>query len=232
MKVKRITNDVLFSKAPIMPEDQIEGVLLGYYYRMTRTRDRGPSAGRGGFDQKTGILSSPNALLPKHRAVGGVELALSDGPTPPAAWAAAVIYTDDLPQNVGKPEGQKEWKALFTKPKGDWSDDEVLAVNETTRRVKRVVHRLEERGLFITKPQIDEEAAELGTTHLAEGLDGMTMGWKITYAGIQYAEAFVKEHPQLMRGHTILDALGTTLASQAPQWKQDEIRQSADLHID
>jgi hypothetical protein len=227
MKVKKIPADVLCSQSPIMSEDQIEGVLFGYFYRVTRTVDRGPGAGSKIMrNHETGLPESADALMPIHRAVGGVELALSLVITP-EKWAAACIYTDDLDENVGKTEDQKEWRSLFAVAPEKWTGDALEAVKVTTRRLKVIVHRLESQGLFVTSPQIDETEAELGTTHLAHGDDKMTMGFQITYAGVKYAEEFVREHPSLQQGHSILDALGKTLSSKAPEWKQAQERHSS-----
>ncbi len=42
MKVDRIPNSVLFRSHPsgVLAEDQAKGILLGFLYRVTRTRDR------------------------------------------------------------------------------------------------------------------------------------------------------------------------------------------------
>lgn len=128
----------------VMGERQVEAVLLGYYARTLKTRDR-----RGGMaaigelpagaveladdgsvksiageiirasapiNRATGLPESAGALLPNHRATLGWELALSMI-IPPEDFIAACIYTDDLPQNAGKTEDEKEWVALSYKPK-------------------------------------------------------------------------------------------------------------------
>lgn len=229
MKVRKITNDKLFAQNEIMSEDQIEGVLLGWFYRVTRTCDRRPDE-MSEVNPAVGLPESPGALAPRHRAVYGTELAMGIV-VPPEQWIKAAIYTDDLPENVGKPQDQKEWRSLAFKSPNDWSMDEVLSVKENTRRLKRVVHRLAGDGLFVTSPRIDDKERELGTDRLVHGDDEMTMGFTITYKGIQYAEAFAREHTRFMRGHTILDAVGESLASQIPEWKRAELR-NADTYID
>jgi len=307
VKVKKISSSILFSSRPdgYMPPDQIEGILLGFFYRASKSRDRRAGAtvvgerpkGSMSWDDKTqqwlsdagepilgvpevnkitGLPESASALLPNHRAKTGWDLALAMV-IPPEDFIASIIYTDDLPQNLGKPEGQKESVALAYKEKfrkgpmgrplahhrcmtcgeewegemidpprcracgergstkagslvdrvvvDGWSEEEVEAVKTNTRTLKQVVHKLAEKGLFITKPRIDEHATgELGTSHLIHGEDHMTMGFAITPKGLKYAEEFVRRHPKLMEGHTILDAMGNEAAACAPQWLKDETK--------
>jgi hypothetical protein len=231
-KVRKFNETELFFQPEngILSEDQVEAILLGWFFRSTRTIDR-----RGGtmasvlLNHETGLPDSAGALLPKHRAVGGYELALSLV-IPPEDWAASLVYTDDLPQNAAFAPGsdQRDWQALSFKSKDTWSDEETVAVKENTRTTKRVIHRLSERGIFVTKPQIDDTEANFGTKELVHGEDRMTMGFQITYDGLRYAEEFARAHPRFMNaGHTLLDAMGTTLADKAPEWAKAERRNQA-----
>lgn len=311
--IERVPTEVLFASRPdgIMDERQVEAVLLGFFFRASRMRDRRGSAvavgeqpktamvydeeqkrwvseagapilSSGPINKATGLPESSSALLPKHRALYGWDLALSMI-VPPEDLMASCVYTDDLPDlpnNQQLPPEQREWRSLALKTKykmgphgrplsryhcngcdeeweqeespfdagcrrcgkrglipgmrrawvehvtiDAWGDDEVLCVKENTRRLKTVLRRLGQRGLFNLKPKIDEKEAELGTTVLHDpGDEDEVLGFKITSAGLAYAEEWARVHPEFANGHTILESMGPTLAKLAPQWVQAENR--------
>ncbi len=279
-KIERVPTEVLFRSQPdgIMPEQQLEAILWGFYFRVLHTRDRRSEGGRSteATNTETGLPESAASLVPIHRAVYGWELAL-ELIVPPEDFCAAVVYTDD--------NETKEWQALCFKPKfkvgkrgrpickytceschhervlerpsfvidtceechvqgvrevdekqrlwicetvvDNWSEEEVRAVKENSRRLKRIVHRLAGEGYFQTRPRIDEKSGELGTDELVHGRDEMTMGFRITPQGVKYTEEWAREHPVFTRGHTILDAMGETMAAKAPEWVKAELRHQA-----
>lgn len=236
--VKKLSETNLFFQPEngILSEEQLEAFLLGWFYRATRTCDRRGGTGivteegakdpSAQLDPVTGLPNSANALLPKYRATFGPELAMSLV-IPPEAWVQTLVYTDDLAENANRAHENREWRALAYKAKEQWSEEEILAVKENTRRLKRVVHRLSEAGLFVTKPVVDEDQTTLGTKNLTHGQDNMTMGFQLTYDGLRYAEEFAKLHPKFMNGHTLLDAMGETLSQRAPQWLKQDLRNQA-----
>jgi len=223
VKVRKIPRDVIDAQNPIMSPDQLEAILWGHYYRLARTRDRrGSKVAK--VDHATGLPESANDLLPTYRATRGTELALTDFLVP-KQFIAKALYTDDDPANKGLPEKHKEWKAASSISPEHWSEETILAIEENTMRLKLVIHKLAEEGYFITSPEIDEpgKCGELGTDRLVHGQDGFTMGSKVTYKGLQYADAFVNEHPHLKQEHSLLDALGKTKAGGVPEWKKREL---------
>lgn len=309
-EIRRVPSSVLFASHPsgVMPEEQVEAVLWGFFYRVSKTRDRRASAGAvgerpresktwneeegrwvsdageailgsGPINRATGLPESEAALLPKHRAIYGWDLA-TQMIIPPEDFVAMCVYTDDVPQNLGKSDGDKEWVALCFKAKyfegatgqplaiyrchrcdeewerefspidlpcvrcgargfipgsrqafvealvkDAWTDEEIQCVKENTRRLKRVLHRLCQRGFFDLKPKIGDHEAELGTKVLADPQDEEeVLGFRITPKGVIYAEAWAKVHPEFTQGHHLLDAMGPTLARKAPAWVQRDYR--------
>ena len=75
MKVRKIPSDKLFAQNSVMSEDQIEGVLLGWFYRVTQTCDRRPNEMLQ-VETSSGLPGSASNLTPRHRAVYGTELAM------------------------------------------------------------------------------------------------------------------------------------------------------------
>jgi hypothetical protein len=210
----------------VCSEAQLEAILLGFYARALRSRDRRPQGVTIKVNHATGLPEAQGSLLPKHKATSGPELALALI-IPPEDFVASIVRTDDLPQNQGKPDHQKEVSALCYKAKDTWSDEELQAVKENARRLKRVVHRLEVEGLFVTRPRLEDCEAELGAKELVHGEDGLTMGFKVTPDGLRVAEDFGRDHPFVMRAEDIEDAMGDTLAARAPEWRKAERRLSS-----
>lgn len=307
----------------MMSPDQLEGSLWAYFYLLSRSMDRRGNAEQVGelpkgareLDQETGewhnvggeaVYASPAinrvsglpessaSLMPIHRAIMGVELALC-AIIPPEDFCASLIYTDDLPPEIALTDEQKarggialcfkckyqvgpngqpmaahhcracgfEWVGetmprnfcLQCKAEGNgrmfclldnkpivtvgiidaWSMEEILAVKNNARTLKRVVHQLAEKGFFRTKPQIDEVAGELGTTELVHGEDGYTMGFQITESGLQYATKWARAHPKFLEGQhdtltCLLKAMGP-LAERAPEWAKARVRQGDPARI-
>jgi hypothetical protein len=51
------------------------------------------------------------------------------------------------------------------------------------------------------------------------------MGFKITRTGVEYVLEWGEAHPSFVqKGHTLLDAMGKTMGSLAPQWVAPELR--------
>lgn len=227
-RVQRIS-EVEFRRSDpsgVCSEAQLEAILFGAFARALRMRDRRPQGVTIKVNHATGLPESSASLLPNHRATHGPELVLGLI-TPPDDFAASIVRTDDVPQNQGKPEGQREFVALCYKPKESWTEDELLAVKENGRRLKRVVHRLEVEGLFRTRPKLEDCEAELGVKELVHGEDGHTMGFQITADGVHAAQDFARECPFVLLVEEIEDAMGATLAGLAPDWRKAERRNSA-----
>lgn len=206
----------------IMSEVQIEAALYSYFVQAALTRDRRGSTTRQNV--RTGLPESGSALLPNHKAVTGAQLALGLI-MPPKRFASLCVQTDDLPENASLTK--KHVLPLAQKDVKTWTDDEIHAVNTNAELVKRVVHRLAQNGWFVTKPQIDEVGGELGTTHLAHDDDRMTMGFSITYEGLQRAQRWCEKHPKFMKGPTTLESLGADRSQDAPEWLKAQERHCA-----
>jgi hypothetical protein len=222
------------SEDGIFSEIQLEALLLAGIYQTTRYgKDR-----RGGsmpkIDPRTGLPISANDLAPGHRATRGVDLVLG-AVVNPRMFVLHNMQTDELPENAmrGQDAADREWRSLAYVSPETWSEETIVAVSENTRRLKRLIHRLEPDGLFVTSPTIDEDGNVLGTKNLALGDDRMTMGFAITHKAIQAAKAFVDAHPWYARRARAEESLGKELlnASSTPQWKQADERQ-ADAPID
>lgn len=221
----RVSEDELLRSNPngVMTEAQVEAFLWGFFGAAARSRDRRIAGATVRVNPENGLPESAGDLAPSHRAVYGPELALQMI-LPPEDFAAMHVATRELPQNVGVPEADKEEVLLCYKHKDQWTQEEVLAVKENARRVKRVVHRLAVEGLFCTKPRLDEHEAELGTRELVHGDDGYTMGFQITPEGLAVAEDFVADHRVLLERMGILDGAGRTIAARSQDWLKAESR--------
>lgn len=228
MKVRKIERHVIENPSVNMSPDQLEAMLWAHYYALMRkARDRSPGS-MVVTNHESGLPESANDLMPAYRSVFGVELALSDWLVP-SEWVARQIETDEHPDNAGKTESQKEWMAAVNLPKEYWSDDLHRAVSENAFRLKVLIHKFAEQGYFITEPKFEDGVtATLGTDKLIHGEDGFTLGTKITYKGLEYAEAFVKAHPFLMRCRNIRDIMGRArFERHAPEWKKRDLANQA-----
>jgi hypothetical protein len=209
----------------VMSEDQLRAFLFAsWHYLVKFSKDR-----RGGHcetDQATGLPVSANDLQPTFRAIRGRDLALSTI-LPPKSFVLSILRTDEIPENVGLPHDQREWRCLAMVPPDTWSEETLHAVSVNTRRFKLLLAKLEAEGLVDTKPQIDETAATLGTKNLEHGDDGFTLGFRPLNKGLDAADEFVRDHTFFSRQLRLEEWLGRSMAMQAPEWKQAQERDEA-----
>lgn len=105
-----------------------------------------------------------------------------------------------------------------------WTDDEHLTVRENARQIKLVVHRLASEGYFNARPinPQDREMSDL----VWEDRDGMTLGFKLTWAGYQRMLEVTQNDPELRRQAHILTLAGKELRETAPEWAKAEYKQA------
>lgn len=213
----------------VMSEEMVEARLFAGLYKITQMKDRRPE-GRVKTNHATGLPESPNDMETSHRRIKrGVDLLL-ESIISPRQFIMACMETDELPENIGKTEDQKAWRSLVVLEDNLFTEGMAVAVDENTRTLKRLLNKLAERGLFDLEPEIDD-TGELGTKRLIKGVDGLTMGFRPTYACYDFLLKWAKLNADYAGrpAPKFEEILGkhTEKAKQIPQWKQAEDRQGA-----
>jgi hypothetical protein len=178
--------------------DRLELMILGVYYRIRmQGRDR-RSSEVGQVDPGTGLPLSEADLLPKYHALVGEELAL---------------------KVVCDPEW---WATCFTglehTRKDAWTDEDCYAHSEMKARIKRVVHRLAERGCMNERPPesgYDTEAGRLGD-------DGYGFMAKITPKGLDEAMVKIPSTKYKAGPMSALTDAPEAIRAGAPQYARDQ----------
>ena len=102
----------------------------------------------------------------------------------------------------------------------NWTEENHATVTHNARMIARKVRDLAKDGLFNQNP-ISKEDAEMGDLTWEDD-EGLTIGFKITYAGFKRMEAYVKDNRELSHLVHTLKYAGDDVRNQAPQWAQDE----------
>lgn len=186
----------------VLSDYDLEMHLFGVFVRAARCSDR-RGDGSVPVDHATGIPLSANDLLPRHKAVGGVHLAL-ELLVHPRHLAAALLR-----RPVPRDDAPDASVTLSSIPPDQWSEAESERVGALEEQIKLKVHRLAERGMFDPRPDI-------GAGPLV-GTDGLTQGFKITWRGLTEGQRRVRG-TRFDDGPTTLEAdVGYEKWRKAPQ---------------
>ena len=195
----------------VIPEPELSLHLLGIFYRVAQLRDR-----RG--DDKvdthhmTGLPSSATDLLGRSDCPHGKELAM-----------LLVVRPEEVPEGLGRrpdPKDKDKTIALAYIPRHERTDTEREWISDLTLQTKALVHKLTEaHGWFVL-------SVPGGNVHepdelLEYGEDGMTRAFRITYVGLKAAFEQVPG-TKYAEIRPLLADVGVTIASELPDWHQQE----------
>jgi hypothetical protein len=206
------------------PEDAVLGVIWSFFWQMSQMRDRrdvpvaNPDSDepqvRQAVDPGTGLPMSANDLKARAFSTSGQDLMFSSV-IPPIQLARASTYwwRDEW--------GEDEVRILTHTPREEWTDEMLFVYEENLRRIKRRVHKLEEdHGYFETRP-VNPNDTEMGDLDWV-GEDRLTIGFRITYAGWDECQRWIREHPVWDKTRHVLDVAPDEIKQNAPEWFKRE----------
>jgi hypothetical protein len=205
-------------------EDAVLGVIWSFFWQMSQMRDRreapvnNPDSDlpqeRQAVDPGTGLPVSANDLRARAFSVAGQDLMFS-AVIPPVLLARAATYW-----------WRDEWKGdrvqiLSHTPRAEWTDQMLFAYEENLRRIKRRVHKIaEDHGYFDVRP-INERDVEMSDLDWV-GEDRMTIGFRITHAGWEECQRWIRDHPVWDKKRHVLDVAPDEIKKNAPEWFKRE----------
>jgi hypothetical protein len=205
-------------------EDAVLGVIWSFYWQVSQSRDRrqAPASNpdddnpqpRQAVDPGTGLPMSANDLKARAFSDSGRDLMFSMV-IPPVQLARASTYwwRDDW-------EGDRV-QILAHTPRAEWTDEMLFAYEENLRRIKRRIHRLaEDHGWFDVRP-INPKDAEMNDLDWV-GEDRLTIGFRITYAGWDECQRWIRENPVWDQKRHVLDVAPEEIKKNAPEWFKQE----------
>lgn len=170
----------------------LEPRLLAHFFCVGKHwRDRSAQGLVEHVNELSGLPESAAALLPRHRALQGDQLALNWTPVPSnlaGNWLRYHAANDLVCSLTATCDG---CRVLELKPKSAWDDDEVRVHADLTYAIKLAAMRLAERGLIDSRP-IDHEGSRMPL-----GEDGLPMRFGITPEGLKEAAKIVAADPTL-----------------------------------
>jgi len=113
--------------------------------------------------------------------------------------------------------------------KPNWKPEEFEAVEANAFQIKRKIHELAERGYFDKRPinPNDREMSDL----VWEDEAGFTIGFKLTYEGLQRMLEYCDQVPELQQKLHVLQYAGEELRREAPDWAQKEFKARPQVSI-
>ena len=205
-------------------QDMVLGVIWSFFWQMSQQRDRrdAPSSNpdsetaqeRQSIDPGTGLPTSANDLKPKAFSVSGQDLMFS-AVIPPVQLARAATYwwRDDW-------AGDKVQILAHTK-RAEWTDEMLFAYEENLRRIKRRIHQISEDSGFFDVAPVNPKDPEMNDLEWV-GEDRMTIGFRITHAGWDECQRWIRENPIWDQKRHILDVAPDEIKQNAPDWFKDE----------
>lgn len=214
-------------------QDSVLGVIWSCFWQMSQTRDRrkhfnvNPDAAvpteRPALDPGTGLPVSADHLRAKIYSDSGLDLMFS-AVIPPIQLARAATYwwRDDWDQD--------KVQILSHTPRGEWTEDMLFVYEENLRRIKRRIHELaDDHGWFDVRPinPRDKEMNDLDWV----GDDRMTIGFRITYAGWEECQRWIRDHPVWDQKRHVLDVATDEIKKNAPEWFKRDYENSPTFDV-
>lgn len=201
-------------------QDMVLGVIWSFFWQMSQQRDRrqAPSGTDGDhgpqIDPGTGLPVSANDLRPKAFSTSGMDLMFS-AVIPPVQLARAATYwwRDDWEED--------HVQILTHTPREEWTDEMLFAYEENLRRIKRRIHKIaEDNGYFDVRP-VNPRDPEMNDLEWV-GEDRMTIGFRITHAGWDECQRWIRDHPIWDQKRHVLDVATEEVKKNAPEWFKAE----------
>ena len=214
-------------------EDSVLGVIWSFYWQVSKSRDRrqivtsnpdddNPQP-KQAVDPGTGLPVSANDLKSRAFSDSGRDLMFSMV-IPPIQLARASTYwwRDDWEED--------RVQILAHTPRDEWTEDMLLTYEENLRRIKRRIHRLaEDHGWFDVRP-INPKDAEMNDLDWV-GEDRLTIGFRITYAGWDECQRWIREHPVWDQQRHVLDVAPDEIKKNAPEWFKAEYKNAPSFEV-
>lgn len=212
----------------VLSPDQLRAFLFASWHNVGRYQlDRRPGAAVE-VDPATGLPVSSTGLLPRHRSLRGRALLLSCIFSP-RGFVTSILKTDELEENamLAKDSPDREWRVLALVPVEKWSQESEFAVEENTMRLQRLLDEFSSRGYVDLRPVIDGPDGPYGERLGGDPETGMALGFRVTNAGADAADEFVRDHPWFSRELRLEEWLGHAGAAAVPEWRKASERDHA-----